>query len=113
MGVSALVAGVLAVMGPFQVAPISGGNAFTLPSNRHLVRVEPAGRTATWLVGIQQEGADGRGLGWFRSDDEAQTWRYYAPIQNDTSHIDHLDLVKVGLDLAITYAWEGPQTFGD
>ena len=57
MGVSALLAVVLAVMGPFQVAPISGGDAFTLPSNRHLVRLQPAGLAAfdaldAWLTAL-------------------------------------------------------------
>ena len=105
---SALVAALLAA--PIQVAPIGDGNAMTLPAGRHLMRMEPGGgRPAVWLAAIQQDGAAGHRLGFFRSDDEAQTWRYYAPIQDDPSEIDRVDLLKVGNDIALVYSYEGPR----
>jgi len=94
------------------VAPIGGGNALTLPSQRHVVRLELPGGGAVWLLALQQEGQQGRGLGFFRSDDEGLTWRYEAPIQNDWSHPDRADLLPVGLDVALVYSYEGPAFMG-
>src|SRR5437868_2359917 len=84
MGITSLLAVLLAAA---DVLPVSDGNALTLPAARHLVRLDPqqAGRPATWLLAVQQDGSGGHGLGFWRSDDEAQSWSYYAPIQDDTS----------------------------
>ena len=95
------------------VAPIMNGNALTLPAARHVARLDPQnGRPATWLLALQQDGASGHMLGWYRSDDEAQSWSYYAPIQDDSSERDTVDLLQVGLDLAVVYSYEGPTISG-
>ena len=39
------------------VTPIGGGNALTLPAQRHLVHLDGA-----WLLAVQKDGADGHGL---------------------------------------------------
>src|SRR5690242_16080060 len=57
---------------PSVVAPVNQGNALTLPAQRHLVRLTPASGPR-WLLALQQDGADGRMLGFYRSDDEART----------------------------------------
>ncbi|WP_434388295.1 hypothetical protein [Melittangium boletus] len=103
----AVIAAVLASTTP--VMPVRVGNALTLPAQRHAVRIDTGGGHApTWLLAIQQEGADGRGLSFYRSDDEGRTFRYAAPIQPDASHADRADLIAVGKDVALVYSWEAP-----
>lgn len=94
------------------VAGVGGGNALTLPAQRHLVRVEHASG-ASWLLAVQQDRKDGHGLVFFRSDDEARSWRYYAPIQGDGGHRDTADVVRApNNDLLVAYAYEGPELSG-
>ncbi len=98
---------------PGQVAPINDGNAMTLPASRHVVRIDPGGgKPAIWFAALQQDGAGGHALGFYRSDDEAQSWSYYAPIQDDPSETDRVDLVAVGADIALVYSYEGPTISG-
>lgn len=94
------------------LAPISTSNALTLPAQRHVVRLEPADTGPVWLLALQQGGQQQRGLGFFRSDDEGQTWRYEAPIQNDWTHRDTADLLPVGMDIALVYSYEAPSLGG-
>src|SRR5262249_20719304 len=82
--------------GPRAVARFGEGAALTLRSQRHLVRLTPAGEPATYLLAIQQDGADGHGLVLFRSTDEARTFHFYAPIQNDRTVRHVADLMPVG-----------------
>ena len=103
----ALLATVLASSTP--VMPVKVGNALTLPAQRHAVRIDTGGgRSPTWLLAIQQEGVEGRGLSLYRSDDEGRTFRYAAAIQPDSSHADRADLIAVGRDVALVYSWESP-----
>jgi hypothetical protein len=88
------------------IAPIDVGNALTLPAQRHLVRV--AGAT---LLALQQDGAGGHMLGFYRSHD-GTTWRYLAPIQDSGAHRDEADVLVVGDDLALVYSYEGPTLSG-
>jgi len=88
------------------LAPIGSGESLRTPAQRHLVRMKPPGGGTAYLLAVQQEGEQGRGLGFFRSDDEMRTWRYYAPIQNDYHHADRADLLPVGKDLALVYSFE-------
>ena len=98
---------------PTTVASIKDGNALTLPAARHLLRLDPQnGKPATWLLALQQDGASGRWLGWWRSDDEAHTWTWYAPIQNTSVDRDTVDTVAVGMDIALVYSFEGPTLSG-
>ncbi len=112
MSLFASLLGSLALLASTPLLPIGGGNALTLPSQRHVVRLAPAGGPPVWLLAVQQEGRDGNGLSFWRSDDEGASWRFYAPIQGDASHADRADLVRVGDDVALVYAWEGPTLAG-
>ncbi|WP_245918874.1 hypothetical protein [Melittangium boletus] len=89
--------------------PVRVGNALTLPAQRHAVRIDTGeGHAPTWLLAIQQEGEEGRGLSFYRSDDEGRTFRFSAAIQPDASHADRADLIAVGRDVALVYSWESP-----
>src|SRR5262245_17098881 len=96
-------------LGPFlavtvsSVAPIGGGNALTLPAQRHVVKID-----GSWMLALQQDGAGGHALGFHRSDDDGRTWRWYAPIQDSPTHRDTADLLAVGHDIALVYSFEGP-----
>ncbi|WNG35115.1 hypothetical protein F0U61_16725 [Archangium violaceum] len=91
------------------VVPVSAGNALTLPAHRHAVRIDTGGgRPPTWLLTVQQGGAEGRGLSFFRSDDGGRTYRFAAAIQPDASHADRADVLAVGRDVALVYSFEAP-----
>jgi photosystem II stability/assembly factor-like uncharacterized protein len=94
------------------LAPIGDSQALTLPAQRHVVRLAPPDGGAVWLGALQQKGAQGRGLGLFRSHDEGQTWSYVGPLQNDWTHRDTADLLTVGLDVALVYSYEGSSFTG-
>jgi len=104
---------VAALLAVTSVAGIGVGNALTLPAARHVVRLDPQdGNPATWLLALQQDGAGGHWLGWWRSTDEAQTWSWYAPIQDTSLDRDTGDAVAVGMDVALVYSYEGPTIAG-
>lgn len=89
------------------------GNALTLPAARHLARFDPKdGRQPIWLLAVQQDGADGHRLSMYRSTDDGQTWRWYAPIQDACCERDTPDVQQLGMDLAIVYSYEGPSIWG-
>ncbi|NOK23335.1 WD40/YVTN/BNR-like repeat-containing protein [Corallococcus carmarthensis] len=91
------------------MVPAGGGNALTLPAHRHAVRIETGnGHAPTWLLAIQQQGAEGEGLNLFRSEDGFQGFTKLAEIQPDASHHDRAELVAVGRDVAVVYAYEAP-----
>ena len=103
---------VLVGLGGVPVAEIAGGNALTLPAHRHMVRVvHPDGSASLWLA-IQQDGARGRGLNFYRSDDEGQHWTRAAPIQDNPGHRDRADVIQIGQDMALVYSYEGPSLSG-
>ncbi|MFP2909803.1 exo-alpha-sialidase, partial [Pyxidicoccus sp. 3LFB2] len=104
----ALLATVLAASGTALV-PVSGGNALTLPAQRHIVRIETgSGRPPTWLVAVQHGGVDGKGLVLYRSEDALRTVRRVADVQSDPTHTDRAELLAVGRDVALLYSYEGP-----
>ena len=95
------------------VAPINVGNALTLPSARHLVRIDPQdGHAPAQLFAVQQDGAAGHGLSFYRSDDEGASFHHYAAIQPDWSERSVADMVVVGNDIALVYGYEGPTLAG-
>src|SRR5438270_2180214 len=103
----------LAIVLAANVIAAGGGNALTLPAARHLVRLDPQnGRPATWLLAVQQDGANGHWLGFWRSDDDAQSWSWYAPIQDTSVDRDTPDVIAVGMDVALVYSYEGPDITG-
>jgi hypothetical protein len=94
------------------VLPISNGTALTLPAARHLLRLDPGdGKPATWLLAVQQGGANGHWLSLYRSTDEARSWSWYAPIRGCCER-DTPDLIAIGMDVAMVYSYEGPQVSG-
>jgi len=99
-------------LGGVPIANIGGANALTLPAQRHIVRVLHPDGSASLMLALQQEGAGGRGLELFRSNDEGQSWSRFAPIQADPSHRDTADIVQLGQDLALVYSYEGPSLAG-
>src|SRR5437763_7645734 len=101
----------LLLAAPQDVMDAGGGNALTLPAARHVVRLDPGSRP-TWLLAVQQDGADGHWLSMYRSTDEGQTWRWYAPIQDACCERDTPDLIQVGTDVALVYSYEGPEISG-
>ena len=101
------------VAAPQNIISVGGGNALTLPAARHVVRLDPGdGRRATWLLALQQDGANGHRLSMYRSVDEARTWTWYAPIQDACCERDTPDLVQVGMDVAMVFSFEAPQISG-
>ncbi|NTX34408.1 exo-alpha-sialidase [Myxococcus sp. CA033] len=105
----ALLAVVLAAGGSALV-PVSGGNALTLPAQRHIVRIDRGGsRSPSFLVAIQHGGTEGKGLVLYRSEDALRTVRRVGDIQSDSTHTDRAELLAVGRDVALVYSYEGPQ----
>lgn len=105
----ALLAALLAASGT-SLVPVSGGNALTLPAQRHIVRIETgSGRPPTWLVAIQHGGVDGKGLVLYRSEDGLRSLRRVADIQSDPTHADRAELLAVGRDVALVYSYEDPK----
>ena len=70
-----------------------------------------AGRRPGCLLSSRVVRRDGA-WAWYRSDDEGRSWSYYAAIQNDYSHADRVDLIPVGMDVAIVFSWESWTTYG-
>jgi hypothetical protein len=112
MASSLFAAAVSALLAAIPVGPIGGGNATTFPAQRHLVRVAPAGASPVWMLAVQQDTADHQGLSFFRSDDEAASFTFYAPIQPDPAERSTADLAVVGSDIALVYSYEGPRLAG-
>jgi hypothetical protein len=106
--VGALLATVVAA-GGVPMVPAGGGNALTLPAHRHAVRIDTGeGRPPTWLLAVQQQGAGGEGLNLFRSADGFRSFQKLAAVQPDATHHDRAELVAVGRDVALVYAYEAP-----
>ncbi|HEY8209345.1 MAG TPA: exo-alpha-sialidase, partial [Myxococcaceae bacterium] len=101
-----------AALAAVPVTEIGGANALTLPAQRHLVRVVHSNGTASLLLAIQQDGAGGHGLGFFRSDDEGLSWGWMAAIQDDPTERDTPDIIQLGQDMALVYSYEGPALGG-
>ena len=87
------------------VAPVAGGNALTLPAQRHVVRLE--GR---YVLALQQGGQQGRGLGLYTSSD-GKRWSHLGALPG-TTRTDRADLLGVGSDLALVYSVETPDSTG-
>lgn len=113
MALNVTLLGALAAAGMLEITPIADRNAMTLPAQRHIVRMElDPGRPAAWLLALQKAGEEGHGLAFYRSDDEAKSWRYYADIQPDFTHTDRADLLPVGDDIALVWSFEAPDISG-
>ncbi|MFL5319322.1 MAG: sialidase family protein [Myxococcaceae bacterium] len=104
----ALTLAALAVAGATDVAPVAGGNALTLPVQRHILRMTPSDSGPVWLFAVQQQGTGGHALGLYRSSDEGASWQYAGAIQDDASHTDRAELLASGNDLLVLYSIETP-----
>ena len=100
-----------ALLSASSLGPVQWGNQLTLPAQRHVVRVAPAGLPAYWLVAIQRDGLGGHGLAFFRGDDGGG-WQFEADLQPDWSERDTADLVEAGGDLAVVWSYESAKLSG-
>ena len=99
------------------VTTVAGTYTLSTPSQRHLVRLAPAGQSPVLLMAVQRDAyssPDPEGLHFYRSDDEGRTWRYYKPIFKDgtTGREIHLtaDLLVVGDDIAMVLSYDTTNT---
>src|SRR4051812_21096645 len=89
-------------LSPIALMPIGGGNAMTLPAQRHLVRIG-----STLILALQQDSAGAGGLGMFRSDGDGNSFTYLRAVQGDPSPPDTTGLIVVGPDIAVIFLYAG------
>jgi len=114
----ALVAALAAQAAPAQlltqstIAPVGGGNALSTPAARHIVRTD----SGTYLLALQRDEvgtAPQTGLGLYRSDDDGQSWSFYASINPSPADRHTADLVKLGSDVAMVESFDAPSILPD
>jgi hypothetical protein len=82
------------VAGVTTITTTASSNGTTLPFQRHVARVGPAGAgNGEYVAALQRQGTGGEGLDLFVSKDEGQSWAEIAPVQNDPSERDTADLL--------------------
>src|SRR5438105_10842262 len=89
------------------IAPVGGGNALSTPAARHIVRMD----SGTYLLALQRDDAGTApqtGLGLYRSDNDGQSWAFYASINSSPADRHTADLVKMGSDLAMVESFDAP-----
>ena len=87
------------------IAAVGGANALSTPAARHLVRMD----SGTYLLALQRDAEDSEsGLTLYRSDDDAQTWKFYASINPRALDRHTADAIKVGDDLAMVESFDAP-----
>lgn len=92
------------------IAAVGGANALSTPAARHLVRMD----SGTYLLALQRDAEDsGSGLTLDRSDDDAQTWSFYASINPRAADRHTADAIKVGDDLAMVESFDAPSIVPD
>jgi len=98
------------VLSQSTIASVGGANALSTPAARHLVRMD----SGTYLLALQRDAADSQaGLTLWRSDDDAQTWSWYASLNSRASDRHTADVIRVGADLAIVQSFDAPSIFPD
>ena len=76
------------------ISPTATANGTTLPFQRHVVRVGPAGAgNGTYAAAVQENGANGLGLVLYRSADGGATWTEDQLLQGDPTVRDVADLL--------------------
>jgi len=91
---------------------VGGANALSTPAARHIVRMN----SGTYLLALQRDsmGAPSQGgLSLYRSDDDAQSWTFYASIDASASERHTADLLPVGADLAMVDSFDAPSIVPD
>jgi len=94
------------------IAPVGGANALSTPAARHMVRMD----SGAYLLALQRDtmGAPSQGgLSLYRSDDDAQSWTFYASIDASASDRHTADLLPVGADLAMVDSFDAPSIVPD
>jgi hypothetical protein len=89
------------------IAPVGGANALSTPAARHIVRMG----NGTYLLALQRDRAGApsqSGLSWYRSDDDAQSWTFYASINPSASDRHTADVLPMGADLAMVESFDAP-----
>ena len=97
------------VLSSTTIASVGAANALSTPAARHLVRMD----SGTYLIAVQRDGASSGGLDLFRSDDDAQTWSFYASINPRPSERQTADALKVGDDLAVVASFDASSILPD
>src|SRR5437764_10632626 len=97
----------ISALGSAALLPIGGGNALTLPAQRHLVRIG-----STLLLALQQDGAGGHWLRMFRSDDGGRSWRAIGALADSSVDRHTADMIVVNQDVALVTSYEGPTLSG-
>ena len=95
-----------------KIAPVGGGNALSTPAARHIVRMD----AGTYLLALQRDEAGTApqtGLGLYRSDDDGQSWSFYASINPSPTDRHTADLVKLGSDVAMVESFDAPSILPD
>src|SRR5438067_1551624 len=95
-----------------KIAPVGGGNALSTPAARHIVRMD----SGTYLLALQRDEigtAAQTGLGLYRSDDDGQSWSFYASINPSPTDRQTADLVKLGSDVAMVESFDAPSILPD
>ena len=90
-----------------KIASVGGGNALSTPAARHIVRMD----SGTYLLAVQRDDAGTApqtGLGLYRSDNDGQSWAFYASINSSPADRHTADLVKMGSDLAMVESFDAP-----
>ena len=115
---TAVVAALAAQAAPAQlltqskIAPVGGGNALSTPAARHIVRMD----SGTYLLALQRDEigtATQTGLGLYRSDDDGQSWSFYASINPSPTDRHTADLVKLGSDVAMVESFDARSILPD
>src|SRR5438105_4361336 len=90
-----------------KIAAVGGANALSTPAARHIVRMD----SGTYLLAVQRDDAGTApqtGLGLYRSDNDGQSWAFYASINSSPADRHTADLVKMGSDLAMVESFDAP-----
>jgi len=94
-----------AATSPATVTRTSRTSALSTPSQRHMVRLTPAGRGPVQLLANDLGSVSPGGLNWFRSDDDGLTWRHYAPILSNGIHMT-ADAIMTAMDVEIAISYD-------
>ena len=96
------------------VATVGGANGLSTPAARHLLRMDPAGRAPTYLLALQRDDAlPDPGLGFYRSDDDGQSWSLMKIIDGISAERQTADVLKAGDDVALVHSFDGSSILPD
>jgi hypothetical protein len=94
------------------VASVGGGNALSTPAARHIVRMD----SGTYLLALQRDGVGNpseTGLALYRSEDDAQSWSFYASINPSVAERHTADMVTLSNDVGMVESFDAPSIMPD